>query len=491
MPPPTPGLARLPVLRNAEDLLEFLRELNWPLPFDALAEDLTFDWTGEDLRLPETANQRLAGGSVRQLRTMAEGQPWGIFLVEFAKPHVYRTALRNILRGLVPSRRHDSSLAAWHHPNLLFICATANYGQITFAHFRGEKAGRARLATFGWEQGSRYARTLLDFNVPALAWPRSPADTASWLRQWSSAFDVEPVTKEFFRVYSDVFHRVEAAVTGLAGDAEKCRMWTQRLFNRLMFIAFIEKKGWLRLGERTDYLAALWEAWQREPDKSGLSFYAARLKHLFFLALNNAGERNLIGINRGGLFAHLLGDVPYLNGGLFEQDADDKDTTIGVPDEAFGTILNDLFARFNFTVTESTPLDVEVAVDPEMLGKVFEELVTGRHESGSYYTPKPIVAFMCREALKHYLAGALAEEPAALARFVDEHDPAALRDGERVLNALKRVRVCDPACGSGAYLLGMLHELVALRECLFATQKIDTPSSHTRKLVHQQGRVCG
>ena len=64
-----------------------------------------------------------------------------------------------------------------------------------------------------------------------------------------------------------------------------------------------------------------------------------------------------------------------------------------------------LFERFNFTVTESTPYDVEVAVDPEMLGKVFEELVTERHSSGAYYTPRPVVSFMCREALKGYLEG--------------------------------------------------------------------------------------
>ena len=65
----------------------------------------------------------------------------------------------------------------------------------------------------------------------------------------------------------------------------------------------------------------------------------------------------------------------------------------------------DLFNKFNFTVMESTPFDIEVAVDPEMLGKVFEELVTGRHDSGAYYTPRPVVSFMCREALKGYLEG--------------------------------------------------------------------------------------
>ena len=76
-----------------------------------------------------------------------------------------------------------------------------------------------------------------------------------------------------------------------------------------------------------------------------------------------------------------------------------------MPDSVIEPILKELFDKFNFTVMESTPFDIEVAVDPEMLGKVFEELVTGRHDTGSYYTPRPVVSFMCREALKGYLEG--------------------------------------------------------------------------------------
>ena len=83
-----------------------------------------------------------------------------------------------------------------------------------------------------------------------------------------------------------------------------------------------------------------------------------------------------------------VGVVPYLNGGLFEEDEDDRDYSIDVPDGCLDEIINGPFAGFNFTTAESTPLDVEVAVDPEMLGKIFEELVTGRHEVGAYYTPK-------------------------------------------------------------------------------------------------------
>ena len=79
----------------------------------------------------------------------------------------------------------------------------------------------------------------------------------------------------------------------------------------------------------------------------------------------------------------------FLNGGLFEKSELDKRSGVVVQDDAIEPILSRLFDRFNFTVMESTPYDTEVAVDPEMLGKVFEELVTGRHESGVYYTPRP------------------------------------------------------------------------------------------------------
>jgi hypothetical protein len=121
---------------------------------------------------------------------------------------------------------------------------------------------------------------------------------------------------------------------------------------------------------------------------------------------------------------------------------------------------------------------------------VFEVLVTGRHETGSYYTPRSIVAFMCREALKHYLATVVSDET-AVGRFVDEGDPTELPDPEAVLNALRAVKVCDPACGSGAYLLGMMQELLRLREALFATRGLDAVTVYRRKLEIIQNNLYG
>jgi hypothetical protein len=287
------------------------------------------------------------------------------------------------------------------------------------------------------------------------------------------AFDVEPVTKEFFTQYHAVFEKVESLIRGIR-DQERRRLFTQRLFNRLMFIAFIQKKGWLQfgVGQKQEYLNALWSDYKRNGNKQ-MGFYYERLYNLFFHGLGAQDDVGISKINRGGVWADYIGKVPYLNGGLFEEEEDDKIGGTEVPDEAIKAILQDLFNHFNFTVTEATPLDIEVAVDPEMLGKVFEELVTGRHESGSYYTPKPIVSFMCREALKGYVASSLPKEKSdAVAAFVDDHDSGGLHNAEAVLEALRRVRVCDPACGSGAYLLGMLHELMDLRTCLFSAKKI-------------------
>ena len=316
---------------------------------------------------------------------------------------------------------------------------------------------------------------------------RTPAERLELLRKRNGAvtlenlveaFKVEPLFKEFFRDYGRVFDEVESLIKPSLADKETLRLFTQRLFNRLMFLAFIERKGWLKIGGRTDYLAALWDTYA-DHRKTGGSFYRHHLVPLFFEGLNQPDRP-------AGHTDPRFGSVPYLNGGLFEKadDGSDDRAEIIVPDKAVESILTELFARYNFTVAESTPLDVEVAVDPEMLGKVFEELVTGRHEQGSYYTPKPIVSFMCREALVEFLATRCAKEKrAALEEFVHEHQPAALADAEAVLAALRAVTVCDPACGSGAYLLGMLHELLDLRTCLFAaSQKLDALTAHERKL---------
>ena len=179
------------------------------------------------------------------------------------------------------------------------------------------------------------------------------------------------------------------------------RCSSRRCSTGLMFVYFLQRKGWLEFQGDNDYLNALWEDYQASEDQT--NFYQDRLLPLFFEGLNNPQSQESRS-NNPELYS-VIGAPPFLNGGLFDETDLDARTGLGVPDDAIGPILTELFGRFNFTVMESTPFDIEVAVDPEMLGKVFEELVTERNESGAYYTPRPVVSFMCREALKGYLEG--------------------------------------------------------------------------------------
>ncbi len=212
-----------------------------------------------------------------------------------------------------------------------------------------------------------------------------------------------------------------------------------------------------------------------------------RLYYVFFHGLSNpAGESG----SEDAAARTRRGDVPFLNGGLFEMQPYDERNAVHLPNDTFADILN-LFERYNFTITESTPLDIEVAVDPEMLGKVFEELVTGRHASGSYYTPRAVVSFMCRESLKLCLETQTTESAACLTQFVDRGDAAGIRDSEGVLAVLQNLRVCDPACGSGAYLLGMMGELLRLRDALFQSDQTDPGTVYERKLDIIQRNLYG
>ena len=295
-----------------------------------------------------------------------------------------------------------------------------------------------------------------------------------------SAFDVERVTRRFFDEYKRIFETAERGVTGFGDDKDSRRLFVQTLFNRLMFVYFLQRKGWLTFKGDNDYLNALWKDYKSRKRQS--NFYVDRLKLLFFSGLNNPQSFNLVRDNPVVYAA--IGNPPFLNGGLFERTDLDRRDGIEVPDEALEQVLRDLFDKFNFTVMESTPFDIEVAVDPEMLGKVFEELVTDRHGSGSYYTPRPVVSFMCREALKGFLqereTGLTAE---AIALFVDKRETSGITPATapKVGGALDEVTVVDPACGSGAYLLGMMQELVELHRALYNV-RVDPRNLYELKL---------
>lgn len=469
MPTPHEIEAALAKVRDQASFIQdlLIDTLGWPLAEKAqCVSDVSYDWTADELRAAGL-DKHVVESKVCQIQPPARSAtPWGVFIVEFKSPDAITTGrgmtgpLRKILRGLVPKARgRPSHLPAWDRENLLFLC-THEYRHFRFAYFKEPPEGTRTppLAAFGWGADIP-ARTVCEFNLPPLEWPEPAVSRDEWKARWRSAFDVEKVTREFYKAYRQVFEAAEKRIAD-QGDLrvpEDLRMFTQTLFNRLMFLRFIERKAWLIYKGHKDYLRALYEA----GGVGNKSLYQSRIRPLFFkgLAVQGYDEPDIIG------------KVPFLNGGLFEEGP--LDTKVkDIPDAVLAPIISrdGLFYRFHFTIEESTPLDIEVAVDPEMLGKVFEELVTGRHETGSYYTPRPVVSFMCREALKGHLAERTKAKPDAIAALVDEHEVkgVTVSDARQVLEALDDLKAADPACGSGAYLLGMLHELAAIYRLLYS-----------------------
>lgn len=477
---------RIAEVDSFESLLGYLREdLDWDIK-SVDRDEISFDWQTEDLRICEAAGARVKDGVVHQLRPVVTGQPWGIFLVEFTDGHVYRTALREVLRGLVPRRRRDPHLPAWQHEDLLFLCTTAEYDRFTFVHFRGEKMQKAKLAAFGWERGSPYVRTLCEFNLPQLRWPDDPADADAWRAQWRSAFDKEPLTKEFFKRFDNALDRIKDDLQEFQkSSSAEAYTSAQFLLERLLFLYFLQNRGWLN--QERGYLFERFQKYKEDPE--AFSYYQDFLEQLFWTLATAPSDR------------WRLPGIPFLNGGLFDDDEFRPDPNrkkhkppLCVRNATFAYVFAELLEAFNFTVREDTPLNQDVAVDPEMLGKVFESIVLHaeaadpdavapdkRKATGSYYTPRIVVHFICREALRQYLlthaaslsdheekVNALFDVDASDGLDTDEIDalkasPLTPPDGRLIGEILKDIKACDPAVGSGAFPVGLLHELVNLR----------------------------
>lgn len=477
---------------DQKTLLEFFeRELHWPLPDDPVIDDVTFEWTAADLRLSANAQQRLAHGSIKQLRPMVDGQPWGIFLINFTDGQVYRSALRQVLRGLVPKRRRDAKLPGWQHENLLFICMTANQ-EFTFAHFRGETPERAKLVRFSWSP-EEPLRTLLEFNLPALQWPAEDLIGISptiWLQEWSKAFDVEKVTVQFFSDYCLVFDRLQKLLRCQVKDKKWAHDYALHFLNRVLFLYFIQKKKWL--GGDSRFMKSLWDSYKSLGKKKD-TFFSEWISVLFFEAFNNKYQNREQYLKRFPENIHkAFAGAPYLNGGLFSETSLDTDHTFTIADEFFLLLFDNFkdyrsgfLERYNFTITEDTPLDQEVAVDPEMIGKVYESLVNItfegiteedlRGQAGIFYTPRVEIDLMCRLSLIDWLSNHLGRDSKRfLRRAIFAYSPEEKRDADEEISRanlwplfntqLRSVTLLDPACGSGSFLIGMLLVLDDLQE---------------------------
>ena len=177
--------------------------------------------------------------------------------------------------------------------------------------------------------------------------------------------------------------------------------------------------------------------------------------------------------------------VPYLNGGLFERDALDEIPT-KFPSQFFADLLNFLY-QYNFTIDENDPDDAQVGVDPEMLGRIFENLLEDNKDKGAFYTPKEIVRYMCRQSLTAYLCTGISNEgeQQAIGEYVKTYDVAHLGGAASPLaqfvdERLKEVKICDPAIGSGAFPMGMLKELFL---CRGAIENFDNAAAIKRHII--------
>lgn len=259
-------------------------------------------------------------------------------------------------------------------------------------------------------------------------------------------------------------------------------------------------------------------------EKKNQNFFDELLEPLFYDALNvNRGEQ--------GYCPALHCRIPFLSGGLFEpmDGYDWEHNNFNIPNEVFSNAATkgreadgilDIFDRYNFTMSEDEPMEREVAIDPEMLGKVFENLleVNDRKSKGAFYTPREIVHYMCQESLINYLTNTLQIEEEAIREFIlygdfmkDEDTVKERRQGKGgmyisenlykldaggkvVVNrlkdmdeALKNVRVADPAVGSGAFPLGMLNEIVRARQNISAYMAI-TMNAYDTRMMYQMDR---
>jgi len=330
------------------------------------------------------------------------------------------------------------------------------------------------------------------------------------LAQIEEAFSVEAVTKEFFEKYAELFGDIHAALENLAAKNKAIRDefaakgiqtvdFAKKLMGQIVFLYFLQKKGWLGVERGKPWGTGPHDLLRKMASCAYgeyKNFFNDILEPLFYDTL--ASDRG-----HEAWCDRFKCRIPFLNGGLFEPlgDYDWRNIDIPLPNELFtnakhieegvtGSGVLDVFDRYNFTVNEAEPLEQEVAIDPEMLGKVFENLIeeNRRKGLGAFYTPREIVHYMCQQSLVHYLHSSLNEAGAGVSR---EDVDTFVRLGEQISHyeavdtsypvkmpkpiqtharaideKLAAITVCDPAVGSGAFPVGMMTEIVRCRTAL-------------------------
>jgi len=307
------------------------------------------------------------------------------------------------------------------------------------------------------------------------------------------AFSTESVTNEFYQAYRTLFEDLTLSLVQIKENDPKIKEnfekefireddFAKKLLGQIVFIYFIQRKGWLGINRDIDGNFGSWGSGDKKFLRNLFNkkychynnFFNDVLEHLFYNGLGTENSDNY--------FSLLDCKIPFLNGGIFEplNNYNWQETDIIIENKTIEEIL-DVFDRFNFTVREESDLDVDVAVDPEMLGRVFENLLPEnmRKGKGAFYTPRTIVNYMCQESIINYLDSETAEyiDFDTIQDFIKRNNVEKLskNNAELLDSLLKDIKICDPAIGSGAFPMGMLSQIVKSRSllCSLTEKKID------------------
>ncbi len=451
-----------------------------------------------------------------------------------------RTAQRNFIADYLKVKNKDAALVAFISPNnkewrLSLVKMESSLEVVNEELEATEEITPAKRWSFlvGKNEGSHTAQSRF---VDMLMSDEDPS-----LTDLEVAFDIETVTKEFFEKYKELYFRLKEYLDSLIAKDKTIRKdfkekgittvdFAKKTLGQIVFLYFLQKKGWFGVapdeqwGEGTKkFLRKVFE--RRE--EYGDNFFNDILEPIFYKALaQDRGTKSIYpDLNNCRM--------PFLNGGLFEPMNGYlwETININIPDELFsnsykdektgdiGDGILDVLDRYNFTVNEDEPLEKEVAVDPEMLGKVFENLldIKDRKSKGAFYTPREIVHYMCQESLINYLYTkinnkipycdlelfirngdriiendmiALARQEKNIEKYGREYTdksyslllPVAVRTRAVKLDSfLKNIKVVDPAVGSGAFALGMINEIVRARKVLNVYLKKDISDGEFKK----------
>lgn len=272
------------------------------------------------------------------------------------------------------------------------------------------------------------------------------------------AFSVERLNKDFFNGYKE---RYVKFLNHINDDTKENRDYVKKLLGRLVFLQFMQKKGWMGVpanqqgwnGGDKFYLNHLIECYEGND-----RLLSDVLEPLFFETLNKPRNNDVADSRLGENIK-----IPYLNGGLFDKDELDK-KDIDFPYDYFKELMG-FFAMYNFTIDENDPEDSEIGIDPEMLGHIFENLLEDNKDKGAFYTPKEIVQYMCQQSIIQYIKTHMSDKECydSIEKLIKEGivDPVLQTKGNatELIKLLKNVKVCDPAIGSGAFPMGILYVL--------------------------------